>query len=97
MRRHIGVDLHKNTFMVCYLSKNCKELKSFEVSTSGIEAFKYGLGKRDEVAVESTGNTGYFVRDIKDSVKTVRIINSTQFKIISHSVKKTDEKKTRRL
>ncbi len=92
MRRYIGVDLHKNTFTVCYLSKKSQELKSFKVSKNEIEAFKNTLGKRDEVAVESTGNTGYFVREIKRLVKAVRIINPTQFKIISHSVKKTDEK-----
>ena len=62
------------------------------VLAQGIEAFKTTLGKSDDVAVESTGNTGYFVREIKRTVKTVRIINPTQFKIISHSVKKTDEK-----
>lgn len=92
MKRYIGVDLHKNTFTVCYLSKKSQELKSFKVSGSEIEAFKATLSKSDEVAVESTGNTGYFVREIKSSVKAVRIVNPTQFKIISHSVKKTDEK-----
>lgn len=92
MRRYIGVDLHKNTFTVCYLSKKSQELKSFKVSKVEIEAFKATLSKSDEVAVESTGNTGYFVREVKRSVKVVRIINPTQFKIISHSVKKTDEK-----
>lgn len=92
MKRYIGVDLHKNTFTVCYLSKKSQELKSFKVSGREIEAFKDTLSKSDEVAVESTGNTGYFVREIKRAVKVVRIINPTQFKIISHSVKKTDEK-----
>jgi len=92
MKRYIGVDLHKNTFTVCYLSKKNQELKSFKVSKVEIEAFKTTLSKSDEVAVESTGNTGYFVREIKELVKAVRIINPTQFKIISHSVKKTDEK-----
>lgn len=92
MRRYIGVDLHKNTFTVCYLSKKSKELKSFKISKKEIEAFKLTLTRDDEVGVESTGNTGYFVREIKDSVKAVRIINPTQFKIISQSVKKTDEK-----
>lgn len=92
MKRYIGVDLHKNTFTVCYLSKESQELKSFKVSKSGIEGFKATLGKSDEVAVESTGNTGYFVREIKRAAKVVRIINPTQFKVISHSVKKTDEK-----
>ena len=40
MRRDIGVDLHKNTFTVCYLSKEGRKLKSFKVSKKGIEAFK---------------------------------------------------------
>jgi len=92
MRRYIGVDSHKNTFTVCCLSKKSQELKSFKVSKSSIEAFKATLSKSDEVAVESTGNTGYFVREIKKAVKVIRIINPTQFKIISHSVKKADEK-----
>jgi len=92
MKRYIGVDLHKNTFTVCYLSKKSQELKSFKVSKGSMEVFKATLGKSDEVAVESTGNTGYFVREIKRAVKAVRIINPTQFKVISHSVKKTDEK-----
>ena len=42
--------------------------------------------------MESTGNTGYFVREIKDGVGGVKIINPTQFKIISQSVKKTDKR-----
>ena len=92
MRRYIGVDLHKNTFTVCYLSKKSSQLKSYKVNGSGIKSFKDALSRNDEVAVESTGNTGYFVREVKSLVKTVRIINPTQFKIISQSVKKTDEK-----
>jgi len=92
MGRYIGVDLHKNTFTVCYLSKAGKELKGFKVSKKEMEAFRQTLARGDEVGVESTGNTGYFVREIKDSVKVVKIINPTQFKIISQSVKKTDEK-----
>lgn len=92
MKRYIGVDLHKNTFTVCYLSRKGKELKSFKVSKEGIEAFKQTLTRDDEVAVESTGNTGYFVREIKDRVGGVKIINPTQFKIISQSVKKTDKR-----
>ncbi len=92
MRRWIGVDLHKTQFTVCYLHKNGEhKLEVFKVDIKGIEAFKKALSKSDEVAVESTGNTGYFAREIKSEVKAVRIINPTQFKIISASVKKTDE------
>jgi len=92
MRRYIGIDLHKNTFTVCYLKGKVKRVKSFNMSKRDIEAFKATLSKSDEVAVESTGNTGYFFREIKGLVKAVRVINPTQFKIISQSVKKTDEK-----
>lgn len=92
MRKWIGVDLHKTQFTVCYLHKNGEhKIEVFKVDTKGIEAFKKTLSKSDEVAVESTGNTGYFAREIKSEVKAVRIINPTQFKIISASVKKTDE------
>lgn len=54
--------------------------------------FKNTLRKTDELAVESTGNTSFFVREIQNKVKRVRIVNPFQFKVISSSVKKTDEK-----
>jgi len=92
MGRWIGVDLHKNRFTVCYLGASGEhKLLEFTVSAKGIKSFKETLTKDDEVAVESTGNAGYFVRQIGDAVKVVKIINPLQFKIISSSVKKTDE------
>ncbi len=92
MKRWIGVDLHKTQFTVCYLYKNGEhKIQLFKVDVTGVETFKKSLNRTDEVAVESTGNTGYFAREIKSEVKVVRIINPTQFKIISASVKKTDE------
>jgi len=92
MGRSIGVDLHKSCFTVCYLEQNGKRhLAEFKVKPKEIEAFKKTLSNKDKLAVESTGNTAYFVREIENRVKEVKIINPTQFKIISHSVKKTDE------
>jgi len=92
MKRFIGVDLHKNSFTVCYMQRKGEcGLKTFKVSPKDVEVFKKTLAKQDEVAVESTGNTGYFAREIKGSVSKVRIINPIQFKVISESVKKTDE------
>ena len=92
MRKFIGVDLHKNRFTVCYLGESGGyKLVIFSLNLKGLERFKETLTKDDEVAVESTGNAGYFAREIKGLVKEIKIINPTQFKIISHSVKKTDE------
>jgi len=67
------------------------QLAIFNLEINGWAKFKRTLTREDEVAVESTGNAGYFAREIKDLVKEIRIINPTQFKIIAHSVKKTDE------
>jgi len=92
MKRAIGVDLHKNNFTACFMQKSGKyQLQVFKVSQKDIIEFKATLTKQDEVAVESTGNSSYFTREIEDKVRTVKIINPIQFKIISNSVKKTDE------
>lgn len=92
MGRFIAVDLHKNSFTSCsYKSEDDHHLKTYKVSQKGLGYFKNSLNGDDEVAVESTGNTAYFVREIEQNVKRVRIVNPIQFKIISSSVKKTDE------
>ena len=92
MGKYIGVDLHKNSFTVCYMSKKGEHsIRSFRVTREGVKIFQKTVTKKDEVAVESTGNTAYFVREIDGLVKTVKIINPTQFKVISQSIKKTDE------
>lgn len=92
MGRFIAVDLHKNSFTSCsYKSEDDYKLKTHRVSFKGLEGFRSSLTRNDEVAVESTGNTAFFVREIASKVKRVRIVNPIQFKVISSSVKKTDE------
>ncbi|MCK9266971.1 transposase, partial [bacterium] len=92
MRRYIGVDLHKRSFVVCYrnLAEEVK-VREYKVTEKDLEAFKKTLRKTDVLAVESTGNTGHFVRAIEAFVESVKIVNPTQFKIIANSVKKTDK------
>lgn len=93
MKRSIGVDLHKSAFTVCYYESEEKhEFKTYQVNMKSLGYFKNTLKKTDELAVESTGNTAFFVREIEDKVKRVRVVNPWQFKVISSSVKKTDEK-----
>jgi len=92
MKRYIGVDLHKKSFTVCYRNKSGKvKLAEYKVKEEEIEEFRKTLKKQDLLAVESTGNTGYFIRAIENCVKSVKIINPIQFKIIANSVKKTDK------
>jgi len=93
MGRYIGVDLHKTAFTVCYMERGGeKQLKTYKVSVKGLDEFKKELSSEDEVAVEATGNAGHFVRGIEGLVKEVKLVNPMQFKVISSSVKKTDEK-----
>ena len=92
MKRRIGVDLHKRSFTVCYMEEDGKyTIKVFKVSAKGFEGFIKTLRKEDEVAVESTGNTAYFVGEIEGIVEEIKIVNPTQFKVIANSAKKTDK------
>lgn len=95
MKRYVGVDLHKNNFQVCYLSKRGIKQQIYEVSQSGVKEFKKSLTKADEVGIEATGNARYLTGEIEKAVKRVVIINPWQFKVISQSVKKTDEEDAR--
>lgn len=88
--RAIGVDLHKTMFVVCYMEGERKEFRQYKISE--IERFAEGLQTEDILALETTGNTRYFVEQIKDKVREVLIINPVEFKIICKSVKKTDKK-----
>ncbi len=89
MGRSIGVDLHKTAFTVCYWDRGKKqEERTYRIQQ--IEEFKRTLRKSDEIAVETTTNTRYFLGHIQQNVKAVHVINTTQFKVISESVKKTD-------
>jgi len=93
---YLGVDLHSNSFTVCYRSSQGKErIATFEVRRIG--QFRKTLRKRDELAVEATGNTAWFVEQITDRVSRVVVVDPHQFKVIRKSVKKTDKHDARTL
>lgn len=90
MKRYIGVDLHQNSFTVCYLdAQGREEIRPFKLSQ--LEEFKRTLHQDDEIGVEATGNSGYFRDAVQDGVGAVRVVNPSQFKVISSSTKKTDK------
>lgn len=93
--RYVGIDLHKNNFQVCYLTDKEKSFAHYTIYD--LEGFKKQLNKEDHLAVESTGNTRYFVNQVKDCVNRVVIVNPRQFKVISSSVKKTDKQDAEQL
>jgi transposase len=94
--RYIGVDLHSNSITVCYLTESGKEmLKTY--SLEALAEFRKSLRKSDQVAVEATGNTRWFVGQIKQGVGRLVIVNPNQFEVIRKSVKKTDRHDARAL
>jgi transposase len=96
--RHIGVDLHKTNFVVCFLNADeTSRLETYPLNESGINRFTAQLAEADEVAVEVTANTYYFYDRIKAHVSRVVLVDTYRFSVIARSKKKTDKADARAL
>ena len=94
--RHIGVDLHRNKFTCCMRVENGRSYLS-EWKLEDLPRFVKKLRSTDEVAVEVTGNTRLFHDAVAPHVARVAAVDPNQFRVISHSVKKTDPNDARNL
>lgn len=94
--RHIGIDLHRNCFTACIRLENGRNYLS-EWKLEQLSKFVAKLRPGDEVAVEVTGNTRLFHDAVAPHVRRVVAVNSSQFKVITHSTKKTDPNDARNL
>jgi len=105
MKISIGVDLHKTQFTICMLSEDRKIIEFGEYPTrdAGYEAFIRKVnfliknGYEVSAAVESTGNTRYFINRIAGAGVLVKVVNTLKFKVVTESVKKTDRHDARTL
>lgn len=99
MKRYIGVDLHTNSFTVCYLENGEEEgrFKTYKLTKAALSCFRQSLCFSDELAVEATGNTDFFIEAIGSSVDRIVVVNPRQFRVIRKSVSKTDKKDARTL
>ncbi len=87
---YLGVDLHTNSLTVCYRTKQGKE-RIATYAIDRMDAFRKTLRRADRVAVEATGNTAWFIDQIRSRVRKVIAVDPNQFKVIRKSVKKTDK------
>jgi transposase len=95
-KRYIGIDLHRNCFTACLRLENGREyLKEWKLED--IDKFVAKLRPTDQVAVEVTGNTRLFHDQVAPHVERIVAVNPSQFKVITHSVKKTDPNDARNL
>lgn len=87
---YLGVDLHTNSFTVCRRTVQGKEtFMTFPLSR--VDKFVKTLRNRDQLAVEATGNTAWFVEQVNGRLKRVVVVDPNKFKVILQSVKKTDK------
>jgi transposase len=94
--RYLGVDLHTNSFTVCFRAETGREkIKTYAMKR--LLDFLFDVEKKDIVAVESTGNTRFFVESICKSVKKVIVVDPNKFDVIKKSTKKTDKNDARML
>jgi transposase len=90
--RHIGVDLHKTNFVVCYLSDDeTTHTQTYPLTKTGINSFIAQLEAEDEVAVEVTANIYYFYDQVRPHVTRVVLVDTYGFAVIAKSKKKTDK------
>ena len=89
-RRYVGVDLHRDSFLVCVREAGQARLQRW--SLGQVQEFAGTLRRQDELAVEATGNTRWFCQQVAERVRRVVVVNPHQFRVISESVKKTDRR-----
>ena len=90
--RHIGVDLHKTNFVVCFIeADDTRRLETYPLTGDGLARFKQQLDGSDELAVEATQNVHYFYDQVKAHVSRVAVVDTYRFGVIAKSKKKTDK------
>ncbi len=91
MGRNIGIDLHRNNFVVATRAENGRTyVRTWKMEALG--RFAGQLRPEDRLAVEMTTNTRFFYDAVRPAVKEVQVVNTAQFKVIAKSVKKTDRR-----
>ena len=96
----IGVDLHKLQFTVSAVNEETGEMVLngvFKTNSEGYEDFCEKVHQIEEetestveIAVEATGNARYFKNKMEAEGFGVVVVNTSKFKVITMSTKKTD-------
>ena len=82
--------MHRNCFTACIRLENGRDYLRQQWKIEKLAAFAAKLRVTDQVAVEVTGNTRLFYDAVAPRVERVVAVNPSQFKVITHSAKKTD-------
>lgn len=89
--QYVGVDLHKQNFVVCFLEENdTTKLRTYALTDAGLNAFYRDLRPDDQMAVETAQNAYYFYDRVQPAVAKVVLVDPYRFAVIAKSKKKTD-------
>lgn len=94
-RRYFGVDLRRDSFLVCVREQGASQWQRWGLDPG--EEFAGTLRPQDELAVEATGNPRWFCQKVAAGIGRIVVVNPQQFRVISESVKKTDQHDAARL
>jgi transposase len=90
--KHIGVDLHKTNFVVCFIeADDTQHLETYPLTRDGLSRFTRQLEAQDELAVEATQNVHYFYDQVKSHISRVAVVDTYRFGVVAKSKKKTDK------
>lgn len=90
--RYIGVDLHTTQLTVCYRDEiGNTQIEMFPIDLT--DKFIESLAADDQVAYEATGNSLFLYKKLLPVIgeANITVVNTSKFKLISKSVKKTDK------
>lgn len=92
LKKYIGIDLHTSNFTAFYINKNNeKHSQTFNIDPKSIKEFVKTLRRYDEIAIETVSNADYFRSIIEKHVKKIVLVPTSNFAVISKSVKKNDK------
>jgi transposase len=89
IRRTIGLDIHRDRIYVTELSIWDNSYKQYEISTreKHLGAFLTTLGKDDQVALEATRGSNYYVSRLAPLVAAVSVANPAKLQFFSKNAK----------
>ena len=89
--RHIGIDLHKNSFVACFLETDDRyRFATYGMTAEGLQGFRADLTQEDRVAVEVGQSAFFFYDQVHTAVADVVLVATHNFAVIAKSKKKTD-------
>jgi len=90
--RHIGIDLHKSSFVACFLeADDSYHFATYGITAEGWQRFRADVASDDRVAVEVGQSAFFFSDQVHSAVAEVVLVATHNFAVIAKSKKKTDK------